>query len=148
MHAPSRIVAVAAKAGQLAAALESGPVVILDGSGQVLRTEAFATPVSAVRITGNALVAQQGRVLALRTGTSARNWTLPAGSVLTDAEGVIAVYVRGNELHLFSLTNGKDVVFRRTAAPPAAQLEPAGLVYSVGKQITFVPTAELVARLR
>jgi hypothetical protein len=147
LQAPSRIVAVAAKDGEVAAALESGAVEIVDGAGHLLRTEAFSGPVSAVAVTGDALVAQQGRVLALRNGVTDHNWTLPAGARLADADGSIAVYVRGKELHVFDLETGVDALFRTTATLPVAQLEPGGLVYAAGRSVTFVPLSELLSRL-
>jgi len=148
LTASARIVAVAAKGGELAAALETGPVVILEGPNRIVRTESFAGKVDAVRITGYALVAQQGRILALRAGGAHRAWTLPPGAKLADAEGSLAVYVRGKEVRLLSLTTGKDILFHRAATAPLAQLEPGGLVYAVGRKITFVPAAQLAARLR
>ena len=148
LRARARVVGVAAKAGEVAAALETGAVVILNGRGQTLRIESFTAAADAVDITGNALVVQHGRTLAVRTGAAPRSWTLPAGARLVDAEGTLAVYVRGRELHLFSLDTGRDVVLRRTAVAPVATLEPAGLVYAVGAKIAFVPVAALLARMR
>jgi hypothetical protein len=142
--AAARLVAVTARRGEIAAALESGPVEIFSAPGTIARTEAFSKPVDAIRLAGGgALVAQQGRLLSLHAPGVSRSWTLAVGSKLADADGTLAVLVRRNEIHLFSLTTGTDVVFRTTRSAPVAQLEPAGLVYAAGRTVTFVPRAKL-----
>jgi hypothetical protein len=147
--APDTVVALAAKNGELAVALESGPVVILDAAGHVLRTEPFAGRVDAVAITGNALLVQHGQVLELRGGLVPKTWELSGQWRLTDAVGNIAVYTRGHEIHAFDLDNGKDVVVRRTSARPFAQIESGGgLVYGAGRRVSVVPTREVVRLLR
>jgi hypothetical protein len=146
--AAARLVAVTAQRGQIAAALETGPVEIFSAPGKIARTEAFSKPVDAIRLAGGgALVAQQGRLLSLRAPGVSPTWMLAAGSKLADADGTLAVLVRRNEIHLFSLATGKDVRFRTTRVAPVAQLEPAGLVYAAGRTVTFVPHAQLAARL-
>ena len=146
-RAPARVVALAAKRGELAVAVETGAIVVLDAAGRVLREDRVAPPVDAVRLTGNGVLVQRRRTLELRGAGPARTWTLQPGARLVDAEGTLAVYVDAGAVHALRLTDGKGAVVAR-GQRPSAQLEAGGLVYASGKRIRVVPIAALLRRLR
>ena len=67
---------------------------------------------------------------------------------LVDVQSGIAVLLSGGTIHLLRLDNGRGA----TIVPPPgtlhAQLEPAGLFYSAGARIGFLPFADVLRRFR
>ena len=101
--APARVVALSALGGELAVATEGGEVTVLDGAGRVLGHESYASELQEVKITGNGLLVQRGRVLELRNAGSPGLWTLPSAARLEDAEDARAYYVSRGKLYVQSL---------------------------------------------
>lgn len=130
--APGRVVALAAHAGELAVASTGGVVTVLDGRGRVLRTERFGAEISAVRITGDALVVQHGRTLELRGGRIAL-YSLVAGARLADAEGGRAAILRAGKVSTFDLDDGFGSV---VATGSFAQLEASRLAVAAGRSVS------------
>jgi hypothetical protein len=89
-QAPARVLALAARGGQLAVAYAGGKVAVLSPAGRPLRTETFASDVTSVALTANGLVAQRGRTLEFRGG-GAQTFTLAATAHLDDADAGLAV---------------------------------------------------------
>lgn len=135
--APARVVALAAKDGELAVALENGDVHVLGAGGRTLDRYEYGTPpLDAVRITGSGLLVQRGTLLYLRFGLdSARSWTLARGARLADADGSLAAYVVGRAVHLLRLDRGDDRIVRRTRKLAVAQLEGRSLLVGDGRRI-------------
>jgi hypothetical protein len=151
------------------ARLTSGPVVLLqpESGEERVRFEYAAGVARAARVSGS-------RVVVLRAGELdvldpelglVRTWPVPSaqsygddhcGTIrcplaalrLSDLDRNLAVYVHGNAIHVLRVSDGKDVVVRRPASPVRAQLEPAGLSYSSGRRVAFIPRSELVRLLR
>ena len=67
---------------------------------------------------------------------------------LTDLDGTVAVFVRGNRVSLLDLTSGRNVVVARPKASSVdAQLEPDGLYVAAGKTLTFTPRDQIERQL-
>ena len=130
--APARVVALAAKDGELAVASEGGVVTLLDASGRVLRREAFGAEIDEVRIAGASLVVQHGRTLELRGGRVAM-YSLVAGAKLADAYGNRAVIVRRGKVSTFDLDSGLGGV---AASGSFAQLEGARLAVASSRTVS------------
>ncbi|MGB2952523.1 MAG: hypothetical protein WBB74_03915 [Gaiellaceae bacterium] len=136
-QAPERVIALAARNGELAVALASGPVVILGAAGQVLRTETFDGPVDAVAAAGS--VVQRGHVLEWLTADGWQMRTIDGAWHLADVFSTIAVYTLGHQIHAFNLSNGKDALVLRTTAHPFVQIDSSGgLVYGSGRRVSFI----------
>lgn len=68
---------------------------------------------------------------------------------LADFDWPYAVYIRGRAIHLLHLRTRKDLVVRRPLeAPVHAQLEPGGLTYSHGNQISYFGRKKIDALFR
>ncbi len=130
--APARVVALAAKDGELAVATEGGLVTLLDGSGRVLRRETFGAEIQTVRIAGDSLAVQHGRTLELRGGRTA-TYSLVAGAALADADRDRAAIVRRGNVSTFDLDSGGGGV---VAAGTLAQLEGARLSVASGRVVS------------
>lgn len=113
--APARVVALSALGGELAVAQQGGAVTVLDASGRVIGRQSFAGEIDAVRITGNALLVQRGRTLELRSGQSAKLFSLVRGVRLADAEGDRALLVGGGVVRLLDLASGRGRVLARAS---------------------------------
>lgn len=103
--APSRVTAVGANWGGVAVAVEDGRVYVLE-NGVVETSSAGSPAASRVFVTGNGVAVQRGRTVELRTGSTTRRWTIPAGAVLRDAEGLRAVYLTAGRAKLLNLSEG------------------------------------------
>jgi len=101
--APARVVALSALGGELAVATEGGEVTVLDGAGRVLGNESYASEIQVVKITGNGVLVQRGRLLELRTAGGPGIWTLPSRARLQDAADSRAYYVVGGKVYARSL---------------------------------------------
>jgi hypothetical protein len=150
--------------------LQDGPILVYDRSGRPIEARFDYQR-------GVALAARSfdARIVVLRRGVLdvldvvrglLRSWPLPgarsygddycgrvscplAALRLADLQGQLALYVRGREVHVLRVSDGKDVVIRRAAVGPVhAQLEPSGLTYSAGRGVYFIPRPELDRRLR
>jgi hypothetical protein len=151
------------------ARLASGPVVLVDSSGQE------ASRFDYERGAARAARVFRSRVAVLRAGAidvysserdTLRTWQVPTAASygddycgvvrcslavlrLADLSGDLVVYVRGRELHVLRVTDGTDVIVRRPAVGPVhAQLEAQGLSYSAGKRVFFIPRRAVDRRLR
>jgi hypothetical protein len=130
--APARVVALAARDGELAVASAGRIVTVLDAGGRVLATEKYGSEIDAVRITGKDLVAQSGRSLEVRGGRVAL-YTLIGGVKLADADGSRAVLVGGGKVRMFDLDTGFGGI---AASGSFAQLERARLASAAGRMVT------------
>lgn len=131
-RAPVRVTALHAHAGEVAAGLEDGRVVVLDAAGGELRTQDFGGRVDAVRITGNALVVQSGRSLEWRSGSQTKLASLVRGVRLADAEGTRAALVGGGKVRVIHLPSGRSLL---VLSGSAAQIEGSRLVYASGGRV-------------
>jgi hypothetical protein len=104
--APARVTAIGANWGGVAVAVEDGRVFVLE-NGAVESSWSGSPSASAVFITGNGVALQRGRTVELRTGSSTRRWTIPAGARLRDAEGLRAVYLAAGRAQLLNLSSGE-----------------------------------------
>jgi hypothetical protein len=132
----AHVVALAAKGGELAVALETGEIYVLDARGRELRR--YGTdPVGAVAVTGNAVVAQRGRSLIQALSTDDyRTWRMAAGARLADADGRRVLYVAGSSVHVLRLDTGSDRIVHRTSARALAQLEGSTLVVADARRVS------------
>lgn len=112
--APSRVVALAARAGpnpELAVAQEGGSLSVVDASGRVLREESYAGEIGVVRLTTAGILVQRGRTLEHRDGAGTWLATLPAGARLMDvAGGIDALYVVRSEARARRIGGTRDVL--------------------------------------
>lgn len=151
---------VAVDAGRIAAQAASGKVTLFTDAGAVLKKIAVpAGTFAGTALQGNQLVTlRNGSIEVYDTGTGALAKTipLPAGkAVLRDVDGGLAVYVKGLEVHVVRLSDGKDVLVTVPgSAPVDAQIEPQGLYYSYTTpkstakgRVAFLPLAELKKKL-
>lgn len=124
--APTRVVGLSARGGELAVATEGGTVTVLGERARLLRVERFSGEIAAVRLTGDSIAVQHGRTLELRGGHTAI-YSLVAGARLADADGNRAVLTGGGKIRTFDLGSGRGGV---VAVGTLARLE--GSLLSVG----------------
>lgn len=105
--APAHVTAVDAFAGEVAVATTGGLVTVLDGSGSVLREESFGSDVYNVQISGSSLVAQVGRSLEVRGGSSTKEILLRRDLRLVGAGGGRAALLGRDGAQLLDLETGK-----------------------------------------
>ncbi len=159
---PEAFSVVSASGGRIAVQdPRDGGVSILDAAGRTVTA-------GAITAGSDAGTAYQGtEVVTLRGGTiqayNASSGHLDASvsvaagppPVLRDLQDGLAVYVRGRQVHVVRLADGKDAAFVAPGKGTVdAQIEPAGLsyAYSVVRgrtrgHVVFVPAADLQARL-
>jgi hypothetical protein len=135
-RAPARVVALGANRGALAVALADGRVLVLKG-GVVVDEWAGSPAATAVFESGTGVVAQRGSTLYLY-GSPTTTKKLPAGALLTDADGTRAVYVSRGVVHVVDLGSGAD---RAVVRGSGAQLEGARLVVADGRTIRLATLA-------
>jgi hypothetical protein len=133
--APRPVTALGARAGELAVASAGGLVTVLDARGRVLRTEQYAVDVSAVKITGSALLVQHGGSLELRNGGSTRTFAVGGTARLEDAIGNRAVYAKAGSVRLLNLSTGAD---RLLAKGTHAALEGSRVAVANGRVVTLL----------
>jgi len=115
--APDRVVALSARAGEVAVASDDRAVTILDARGKVLRQEAYDSLVGAVQLTAGGVLVQHRSTLELRGEGPARVWTIPQGAILVAASGTRAYYVwRGGVYSLSLADSSTQLLSRGTAA--------------------------------
>jgi hypothetical protein len=111
-------------------------VTILDAAGHVLREESYAGEIRSVRITGNGVLVHRGNRLELRDGSGARNWPIPPGARLEDADGVRALYVVRGEVRSLRFAPATD---RPVATGMFGRLEGTTLVTAHGRIVRAAP---------
>jgi hypothetical protein len=131
-RAPARVTALGANWGGLAVALADGRVAIFENDGSMETTWAGSPAATAVFVTGNAVAAQRGRIVEMRSGSVMRRWTLPVDARLRDAEGYEAVYVSRGRLKLLRLDTGRT---RDLGRASDAQLEYSTVAAATGRRI-------------
>jgi outer membrane protein assembly factor BamB len=133
--APARVVALDARAGELAVAQTGGRVTVLDAAGGVIRQETYDGEVSAVEITGTGLLVQQRGTLELRGSGAPRTFAVGTNARLEDALGDRAVYSRGGVVTMLSLSSAA----RRTVGTGArAALEGGRLAVASGRRVLLL----------
>lgn len=105
--APAPVTAVDAFAGEVAVATTGGLVTVLDGNGVVLREESFGSDVYGLQISGSSLVAQVGRSLEVRSGSSTKQILLRRDLKLVGAGGGRAALLGRDGAQLVDLDTGK-----------------------------------------
>lgn len=129
--APGRVVGLGARGGELAVATASA-VTVLDSRGEIVEVVRSDRPIDEVRLTGSAIAIQSGRTLEV-TGPTPREWTLPAGTRLADADGSRALVVGGGSVRTIDLRTG---VVRLVARGTAGQLEGARIAVGSGRIVS------------
>ena len=152
--------------GRVAGAVADGPVLLLGADGHTIR--ALHPALRLVRVVvlqdHDLAAAGGGKVVVLDTNTGrvkgSRN--LPPESRLEDYANGLAALIHGNSIHVFRISDGKDVVVARPHGPGIfsayidAQIEPAGLFYTYTTEtsccqtghVVFVPWKTLEQELR
>jgi len=120
--APAPVTAVDAFAGEVAVATAGGLVTVLDGNGRVLHEESFGPDVYSLQISGSSLVAQVGRSLEIRGGTSNKRIPLRGDLRLVGAGGGRAALLGRDGAHLLDLGTGK-----KSSLGPARQARVDGV---------------------
>jgi hypothetical protein len=135
-RAPAQVVALDARDGQVAVATADGTVTVLDAAGHVVTQEQLGPGISAVQLSGNALVAQIGRTLDVVGPGPIRQYSLPAGARLQDALESTALYaVGGSVISLSTSTGDRLVVARGTAGA----LESSLAAVASGRRVLLRP---------
>ena len=132
--ATSHVVALAARAGQVAVAQDGNRVTVIDSKGNVLSVDLYSTPVTAVAMTSKGLLVQRGTTLELRRGADARYSTTSPTGVLADADSRWAAWTDGKSVHVIRLTDNTVV---GTYPGTAAALAGSTLYVANGKTITI-----------
>jgi hypothetical protein len=135
--APARVTAVGANAGEVTVGVADGRVFVLE-NGRVASSWAGSPAATAAFVTGNAVAAQRGRAVEVRSGSSTRHWTIPSGARLRDAEGSRGVYVSRGRAASLDLTSGRT----RDLGPASdVQLEGRTAAIASGRRIRLLPLA-------
>ena len=114
--ASDRVVALSARAGEVAVAGDDRTVTILDARGKVLRQEVYDSFVGAVRLTSGGILVQHRSSLELRGASPPREWTFPQGAILAAATGTRAYYVLRGSVYSLSLTDSSARIISRGTA--------------------------------
>ncbi len=143
--------------GRIAGSVVGGPVLLLGADGHTIRR--FPSPLPTIRVVvlqgSDLAVAGGGRIVVLdaRSGHVKADRAFPTESRFQDYADGLAALIHGNSIHVFRVSDGKDVVVARPHGPGIsgayvqAEIEPAGLFYeyttdssdaSVG-HVVFVP---------
>jgi len=130
--APAHVTAVDAFAGKVAVATAGGLVTVLDGDGSVLDEESFGADVYALQISGSSIVAQVGRSLEVRDGSSTKQILIRRDLKLVGAGGGRAALIGRNGAQLLDLDTGK-----RSSLGPArqARIDGVRVVTANGRRI-------------
>jgi hypothetical protein len=141
--APARVVDLSASGDRLAVLLADGSLVLLGGTGAVVRTETPAARVSGLQALLGGVAYQAGTTLVVRTPAAGeRRTALPAGARFLDYVNGIALYARGTELRGRRLASGRDAPLRTGAL---GALEHNGLSYASGRRVQSVAWARVAA---
>lgn len=133
--ASDRVVALSARAGEVAVASDDKTVTILDAHGKVLRQEAYDSLVGAVQLTGSGVLVQHRTTLELRSEGPAREWTIPQGAILAAASGTRAYYVLRSRVYSLSLTGASTHLLARGTA---AALEGTRIAVADGRVVRLL----------
>jgi hypothetical protein len=131
--APARVIALAARAGRVAVATEGSRVTVLDGRGNVVSVDLFASEVSAVAMTAKGLLVQRGSTLELRREADANEYTMTGNAQLHDADSKWAVWSDGKLVHVIRLPDGAAVA---TYPGTSAAFAGSTLYVANGKTVT------------
>jgi hypothetical protein len=104
--ATDHVVALAARGGQVAVAQDGSRVTVLDSKGTILSVDVYATPVTAVALTGKGLLVQRGTTLELRRGAEAHQYPISPIGLLADADTRWAAWTDGRYVHVIRLPDG------------------------------------------
>jgi hypothetical protein len=142
----------AVDAGRIVVNRPGGRYEMLNATGDRIGTYHLDTRFR-VLLSGNSLVAKTATgiiTLDVRTGSVEHRWRLSRGARLEDVDGGWLVYVVGTTIHFLRLVDGHNVAvpLPRAAKPVHAQLERAGLFYTAGALVAFVPHVRLADVLR
>lgn len=105
--APAHVTAVDAFGGKVAVATKGGLVTVLDGNGIVLDEERFRADVYALQISGSSVIAQVGRTLEIRGGSSSKQILIRRDLKLVGAGGGRAALIGREGAQLLDLDTGK-----------------------------------------
>jgi hypothetical protein len=142
--------------------VSSGLIAIRGGAGAVTVVRSDGSMVH--RFAGKAQGAKLdgAKTVVIRTGATLTPWDLGSAvdgtprrmrgggaARFEDAQSGIALYILQRAVHLLRLSDGRDVVIRRSRTRPVhAQLEAPGLFWSHAGGIDFVPMSAVRAALR
>jgi hypothetical protein len=137
--------------GGLIAIRESHDVAVLDAQGTLVRLFTFGTQkVDAARLDGVGLVVVRAGTIErydVATGALQVSRPMPAGYVLLDVDGGIAVLKNLEKLMLLRLDDGRSRTLTPGRGPRYAELEAPGLYYTYTNgsegRIAFLPREEL-----
>ena len=142
--------------GRLIALGDGTATAVVDDLGRLVRVFEFdPDPVDAARLDGGSLVvSRSGKLEAYDVATGARQLSrpVPAGFLLTDVDGGVAILVSGDTVMLLRLADGRSFALNPGSGPTLADLEPPGLSYSYAApdgtgRVVFMPRAEVDRRL-
>lgn len=106
--APARVTAVDAFSGKVAVATTGGLVTVLDEEGSVLDEQSFGADVDRLQIAGGSLVAQMGRSLEIRSGSSAKQIVLRRDLELVGAGHGRAALLGRDGAELLDIVTGQS----------------------------------------
>jgi hypothetical protein len=142
--------------GHLLAVHERAGVTVLDDRCTLVKVFPFARgEVKRTLLDGRRLVvSRSGLIEAFDVSTRELivRRPLPAGYKLSDIAGGIALLLRGRDILLLGLADGRTITFTPCRGPVRADIEKVGLYYSYatvdrGGRLVFVPRSELERRL-
>lgn len=131
--APYRVVALAARGGQIAVAQDQNRVTVLDSHGNVVSVDLYSSPITAVALTSKGMLVQRGTTLEFRRGAEAHSYTMSVAGQLADADSRWAVWTDGKLVHVLRLPDGAQVA---TYPGTTAALSGNTLYVANGKTIT------------
>ena len=135
-RAPARVTAVSALFGEVAVAGEDGLVTVLSAAGKVVGSARFSGSVSAVKLSGDGVLAQVRSRLELFRDGEMRTFALPRDARLEDAQGEHAYFVAGGQARRLLLTTGEQ---NTIAAGSHIGVALATVGVSSGRRVTARP---------
>jgi len=135
-RAPARVTAVSALFGEIAVAGEDGLVTVLSAAGTVVGSAQFSGSVSAVKLSGDGVLAQVRSRLELFRAGETRTFALPRNARLEDAQGERAYFVAGGQIRQLLLTTGEQ---KTIAAGSHIGVALATVAVSSGRRVTARP---------
>jgi hypothetical protein len=138
-----------ARSSQVATIEPKATLTVWNAAGKKVWSRTGVTGVYGGSIDGSTVVLRQTRSLRAYSAASigpAR--PLPKGASVGGVLGGVAVYSGGSTLRVLRLSDGRDRTLLRAPGLSGFQLTPAGLFYSAGRSVTFVPLADVLRKLR
>lgn len=133
--APDRVVALSARAGEVAVASDDRAVTVLDARGKVVRQEVYDTFVGAVQLTAGGILVQHRSTLELRGDGPATEWKIPQAATLAAASDTRAYYVLRGGVYSVSLTGSNT---RLLSSGTAAAVEGTRIVVADGRVVRLL----------